>query len=86
MLFRSIKSFAGGSTISEFHTTLGQFLNYLMAIEVSDEPERTLYLAVPRDTYQMFLRLEPAKTVIERYKIRLIVYNPKSEEIDRWIE
>ena len=57
-----------------------------MAIEVSDEPERTLYLAVPRDTYQMFLRLEPAKTVIERYKVRLIVYSPKSEEIDQWIE
>ena len=81
-----IKSFAGGSTISEFHTALGQFLNYLMAIEVSDEPERTLYLAVPTDTYQMFLRLEPAKTVIERYKVRLIVYNPKSEDIDRWID
>ena len=81
-----VKSFAGGSTISEFHTALGQFLNYLMAIEISDEPERTLYLAVPTDTYQMFLRLEPAKTVIERYKIRLIVYNPKSEEIDQWIE
>ena len=81
-----IKSFAGGSTISEFHTALGQFLNYLMAIEVSEEPERTLYLAVPTDTSQMFLRLEPAKTVIERYKVRLIVYNPKREEIDQWIE
>ena len=37
------------------------------------------------DVY-MFLRLEPAKTVIERYKVRLIVYNPKREEIDQWIE
>jgi hypothetical protein len=89
-----VKSFAGGSTISEFHTALGQFLNYLIAIlvprgsanEVSDEPERMLYLAVPTDTYQMFLRFEPAKTVIERYKVRLLVYNSSSEEIDRWIE
>ncbi len=33
-----VKSFAGGSTISEFHTALGQFLNYRIAIEVSSEP------------------------------------------------
>jgi hypothetical protein len=30
-----VKSFAGGSTILEFHTALGQFLNYRIAIEVS---------------------------------------------------
>ena len=81
-----VKSFAGGSTISEFHTALGQFLNYRVAIEVSSEPERMLYLAVPTDTYQMFLRFEPAKTVIERYEIRLIIYNPTREAIDKWID
>jgi hypothetical protein len=81
-----VKSFAGGSTISEFHTALGQFLNYRIAIEVSSEPERILYLAVPTDTYQMFLRFEPAKTVIERYEIRLIIYNPTREAIDKWID
>jgi len=81
-----VKSFAGGSTISEFHTALGQFLNYRVALEVSSEPERILYLAVPTDTYQSFLRFEPAKTVIERYEIRLIIYNPTREAIDQWID
>jgi XisH protein len=81
-----VKSFAGGSTISEFHTALGQFLNYRIALEVSNEPERVLFLAVPTDTYQMFLRFEPAKTVIERYEVRLIIYNPNNEVIDKWIE
>jgi XisH protein len=81
-----IKSFAGGSTISEFHTALGQFLNYQIAIEVSSEPERVLYLAVPVDTYQIFLKFEPAKTVIKRYQIRLITYNPNDEEIAQWID
>jgi XisH protein len=81
-----VKSFAGGSTISEFHTALGQFLNYRIAIEVSKEPERILYLAVPTDTYEMFLKFEPAKTVIERYEVRLIIYSPNQEVIDRWIE
>lgn len=81
-----VKSFAGSSTISEFHTALGQFLNYRVALEVSSEPERVLYLAVPTDTYQMFLRFEPAKTVVERYEVRLIVYDPNREIIDQWIE
>ncbi len=81
-----VKSFAGGSTISEFHTALGQFLNYRIAIEVSKEPDRILYLAVPTDTYEMFLEFEPAKTVIERYEVRLIIYSPNQEVIDRWID
>jgi XisH protein len=81
-----VKSFISGSNISAFHTALGQFLNYRIAIEVSDEPERILYLAIPRDAYQTFLRFEPAKTVIERYQVRLIVYNPNSEAIEQWIE
>ena len=80
-----IKSFMGSSTISEFHTALGQFLNYRIALETSDEPERLLYLAVPRDVYQTFLRFEPAKTVIDRYKIFLIVYNPHQEVIEKWL-
>lgn len=81
-----VKSFAGSSTISEFHTALGQFLNYRIALEVSDEPERVLYLAIPTDTYQMFLKFEPAKTVIKRYEVRLIVYHPNREAIDQWID
>jgi hypothetical protein len=81
-----VKSFAGSSTISEFHTALGQFLNYRIALEISEEPERILYLAVPTDTYQMFLRFEPAKTVLKRYEVRLIIYDPNREVIDKWIE
>jgi hypothetical protein len=81
-----IKSFASGSNISEFHTALGQFLNYRIALEISEEPERILYLAVPVDTYRFFLKFEPAKTVLERYAVRLITYNPNQEVIDQWIE
>jgi hypothetical protein len=81
-----IKRFASGSNISEFHTALGQFLNYRIALEISEEPERILYLAVPVDTYRFFLKFEFAKTVLERYAVRLITYNPNQEVIDQWIE
>lgn len=81
-----VKSFASGSNISEFHTALGQFLNYRIALESSDEPERVLYLAIPKDVYQTFLRFEPAKTVINRYNILLIIYDPNKEVIEQWIK
>jgi hypothetical protein len=72
--------------VSEFHTALGQFLNYRIALESSEEPERILYLAVPKDIYQTFLRFEPAKTVINRYNLLLIIYNPDREVIEQWIK
>ncbi|HEY9860575.1 MAG TPA: XisH family protein [Blastocatellia bacterium] len=81
-----VKSFVSGSAISEFHTALGQFLNYRIALEASEEPNRILFLAVPRDVYQTFLRFEPAKTVIDRYDVRLVIYNSNQEEIEQWIE
>ena len=40
-----IKSFVRPSAISEFHTAVGQYRNYYLALR-SDEPERALYLAV----------------------------------------
>ena len=37
-----IKSFISDSDISEFHVALGQYLNYLQALELKD-PQRILY-------------------------------------------
>lgn len=36
-----------------FHAALGQYLNYIQALE-DKEPDRTLYLAVPFETYDDF--------------------------------
>lgn len=56
-----IKSFASNSAISDFHTALGQFLNYQIIPEIN-EPGRHLYLAVPvgaRDSSKLdLLRLQ----------------------------
>lgn len=79
-----IKSFIGTSAISDFHTALGQFLNYRIMLEVN-EPDRLLYLAVPFETYQTFFQSRFAQVAIERYKLKLIVYDPFKEEIVQWI-
>lgn len=48
-----VKSFLGSSDLYEFHTALGQFINYKAALR-REEPDRMLFLAVPQDTYQTF--------------------------------
>lgn len=78
-----VKSFLGTSAISEFHTALGQFLNYRLALEEQD-PERILYLAVPEDTYDTFFTLQFIQGVIKRYQLKLIIYAPEREVIIRW--
>jgi hypothetical protein len=79
-----IKSFIGTSAISDFHTALGQFLNYRMMLEIN-EPERLLYLAVPLETYQTFFQSRFARAARTRHQLKLIVYEPMSEEIVQWI-
>ena len=79
-----IKSFISPSPISDFHTALGQFLNYRIMLEAK-EPDRQLYLAVPLETYDTFFQSRFAQTAIERHQLNLIVYNPILEEIVQWI-
>lgn len=78
-----IKSFLATSNISEFHTAVGQFLNYRLALE-EEEPERKLYLAVPQDIYRSFFSLPFIERVIRRYQLDIIVYNPDGEAIVQW--
>lgn len=78
-----IKSFLSDSAISEFHTALGQFLNYRMALSEL-EPDRILYLAVPNDAYDNFFNRRFAQRAIAINNLRLIVYNPDVEEIIKW--
>ncbi len=80
-----IKSFAGKSALSEFHTALGQFLNYQDALNIK-EPERILFLAVPLDTYQTFFQDEFISASVQRHNLRLIVYNAKKQELEQWIK
>jgi len=79
-----IKSFITDSDISEFHTALGQYLNYAQALE-GHEPDRILYLAVPGETYRDFFQLPFVQTTLKRYAINLIVYDPVQEVIESWI-
>jgi len=79
-----VKSFVGGSTISEFHTALGQFINYRLFLKLSDST-RSLYLAVPSETYEEFFKGKIISQVIQENALKIIVYEPISEVIEQWI-
>lgn len=78
-----IKSFVRPSAISEFHTAVGQYLNYRRALR-AQEPNRVLYLAVPSQTYDEFFRLRFIEEGIKEYRIHLVVYDVEDRSIVKW--
>lgn len=79
-----IKTFLSDSPLTDYHAALGQFLNYRLALEISN-PTRVLYLAVPVVAYETFFKREFAQISLERYQIKQIIYDPIQEVIVQWI-
>jgi len=78
-----IKSFIGGSTVSEFHTALGQYLNYRLPMQEQYNNHK-LYLAIPLSTYDSFFQLPFVQTIIQQYQLKLVIYLPEEMEIAKW--
>ena len=78
-----VKSFVGPSEINEFHTALGQYLNYRQLLQLTDT-SRKLYLAVPIDTYNSFLSEDFPTLMLQKYEVTLIVYDQLEEVIVAW--
>ncbi len=80
-----VKSFLSSSAITDFHVALGQFLNYRLALQMT-EPDRTLYLAVPFDTFNTFFQERFVQEAVRSYQLKLVIYNADKEEIVEWRE
>lgn len=80
-----IKSFLNLSVITDFYTALGQFMSYRLILR-EEEPDRILYLAIPLDVYNTFFQLLFARTAIQDYQLKLIVYDSNNEVIVKWLE
>jgi len=59
-------------------------MNYRLALNAQN-PERTLYLAVPLDVFESFFTLEFGQAAIQSYQLKLIVYDEKKEVIVKWL-
>jgi hypothetical protein len=79
-----VKSFIGNSDLSEFHTALGQYLNYRIALS-SQAPDRKLYLAIPEDTFNSFFQLAFPRSVLEQFDLSILIYDSQQEILTQWI-
>ena len=71
------------SATFEFHSALGQFLNYRVALKIK-EPDRVLYLAVPLEAYETFFSRQLPQLSIQEYQVKLLVFDPEQEVIVQW--
>ena len=78
-----IKSFLAASTMAEFHTAIGQYINYRYAL-VDFGYKHTLYLAVPLITYDDFFTQPFVQSVIQRSQVNLLIYDDEKEEVVQW--
>lgn len=80
-----IKSFLGASDLDEFEDAVGQFIVYLLALE-EKEPQRELFLAMPKSFYLRFFDDPFFVKLAKRYNLRLLVFDEKSKTVVQWIE
>lgn len=80
-----VKSFIGTSQITDFYGSLGQYLTYQVALNLQ-EPERQLYLAVPKPAYDTLFQEVLIQSVLQRYPVNMIIYSPVTQEIESWID
>lgn len=79
-----VKSFVSPSLAYEFHSVLGQYLNYhtFMAIQ---EPDRVLYLAVSATIYTSFFQEPATQLILDKFKLNLVIFDRHSKTIEQWI-
>ena len=79
-----VKSFLSISFGYEFHSALGQYLNYIKLLALQ-EPERVLYLAVAKHIYDEYFIKPATNYVISEYHLKIIVFDALTNEIEQWI-
>lgn len=79
-----IKSFSTTSDVDAFEDALGQFLIYKTALEYK-EVNRVLYLAMPIDFYKSLFDDLFFVEILQKYQVKVIVYNYINTTIEQWI-
>jgi hypothetical protein len=79
-----IKSFISASAIDDLKEAIGQFILYRSALRRS-HPERELFLAVRDTVYSNIFAQPEGETLRVEEEIKLIVFDPKRQEVVKWI-
>ena len=80
-----VKSFIKPSVIQDLRDAIGQFILYTDALtDFPKEADRTLYLGIREVTYNEVFRDEKGQKLIERKRVRLLVFDHIEETIVLW--
>jgi XisH protein len=78
-----IKSFLADSLAHSFHEASGQYLAYFLGL-AAQEPDRTLYLAVPVEEFYELEQITLVQMVAQHLNIKFIVFDPLQSKIISW--
>ncbi|MGI8502817.1 MAG: XisH family protein [Hassallia sp.] len=79
-----IKSFVGRSDIDDLEKALGQYILYYDILS-EREPERVLYVAIRNSVYTDLFEEPIGKLLLNKGRVKLIVFDPHTEVILKWI-
>jgi len=78
-----IKSFMGPSEMDDLEKAVGQFVLYGDVL-AQVEPDRELFLAVDEKTYVDLFEEPIGKLLLEKQRVRLVIFEAKAEVIRQW--
>jgi Holliday junction resolvase-like predicted endonuclease len=78
-----VKTFLGPSELHEFHSAVGQYASYRIILS-RVEPERRLFLAVPKGIMEGFFQEPIARLVLQDLTVSVLAYDPDREVITAW--
>lgn len=79
-----IKSFLRPSAVDDLQKAVGQYGIYRSILE-EIEPERILYLSVPKRSYDTIFSEKLGKLIIKSLGIKLLVFDEEQGGITEWI-
>lgn len=79
-----IQSFLNPSPVRDLQEAVGQFDVYRAVLE-EIEPDRALYLAVPVRAYETLLAERFGQLIIDRLRLRLLVFDNRQQRVLQWI-
>lgn len=79
-----IQSFVNPSAVRNLQEALGQYLLYRVVL-ARQQPDRPLFLGVAGEVYDGILSEPLGQIVLTDLNIRVLVYDPVSRKVTRWI-
>jgi len=79
-----VKSFISPSPVKDLEQALGQYIMYSQVLE-RQSLNRLLYLAISESVFLDFFSEELPQLMIELNDLKLLIFDPDTEEIVKWI-